>query len=187
MLSLLLQKIRSWRESLMRWKRENYIEGLVNKGLQLGSNVQFAADVFLDPSHCSLIHIGSNVTFAPNVRVIAHDASTKQFLDFTRIGLVRILDDCFIGDSVIILPGVTIGPRAIVGAGSVVTGDVPENSVAAGYPARVISTLDEYLIKRKNAAKDRGVLGCEYWAEHLTEEGRARMLTLLSSGDGFIV
>src|SRR5713101_165031 len=101
MLDFLLRRLRSWRESIARRKRELYLEGLIRQGLKLGSNVQFAADIFLDPSHCFLISIGSNVTFAPNVRIIAHDASTKQFLDFTRIGCVRILDDCFIGDSVI--------------------------------------------------------------------------------------
>lgn len=187
MQSFFLRKLRAWRESLARKKRESYIAALASKGMKLGSNVRFAADIFLDPSHCFLIHIGDNVTFAPNVRIIAHDASTKQFLDFTRIGLVRILDDCFIGDSVIILPGVTIGPRAIVGAGSIVTMDIPENSVAVGHPARVICTLDEYLSKRKKSAQERGVLGQEYWIEQLTEENRAKMLALLSAGDGFIV
>lgn len=187
MQSFLLRKLRSYREEFFRRKRELYVAGLKSQGLKLGLNVQFAADVFLDPSHCFLISIGNNVTFAPNVRVIAHDASTKQFLNFTRIGLVRILDDCFIGDSVIVLPGVTIGPRSIVGAGSIVTKDIPTNSVAAGHPAQVVCTLDEYLSKRKTAAKERGVFGQDYWAEHLTEERRAEMLALLSSGPGFIV
>lgn len=187
MLNILVRKLRSWRESLTKRKREHYLAGLIRQGLQIGSNVHFAADVFLDPSHCFLISIGNNVTFAPNVRVIAHDASTKQFLDFTRIGCVRILDDCFIGDSVIVLPGVTIGPRSIVGAGSIVTKDISPNSVAVGHPARVISTLDDYLSKNKTAAQERGVLGQEYWAENLTEDLRSKMLSLLSSGQGFIV
>ena len=187
MLGLILRKLRSWRETLAKRKRALYLEGLVSRGLKVGSNVQFAADFFIDPSHCCLISIGNNVTFAPNVRVIAHDASAKQFLDFTRIGCVRILDDCFIGDSVIVLPGVTIGPRSIVGAGSIVTKDISANSVAVGHPARVICTLDEYLSKCKKAAQERGILGQEYWAEHLTEELRSKMLALLSSGQGFIV
>src|SRR4030065_861878 len=117
MLRIILRRLSSWRDSIMKRKRAQYIEELRNKVLVLGSNVQFAADVFLDPSHCSLISIGNNVTFAPNVRLIAHDASTKQFLGFTRIGLIRILDDCFIGDSVIVLAGVTVVPRSIICAG----------------------------------------------------------------------
>ena len=186
MLNAVFNKLRSLRHLLLKKKREKYVGGLVAKGMQVGTNVQFAADVFLDPSHCFLISIGNNVTFAPNVRVIAHDASTKQFLDYTRIGLVRIMDDCFIGDSVIVLPGVTIGPRAIVGSGSVVTRDIPENTVAAGNPARFICSLNDYLVKIKNAASEHGVLGKEYWAENLSADRRAEMLVRLASGSGFI-
>lgn len=186
MLSLLSRKLRSYREEFSKRKRELYVEELKRRGLKLGADVQFAADVFLDPSHCFLISIGNNVTFAPNVRVIAHDASTKQFLDCTRIGLVRILDDCFLGDSAVVLPGVTIGPRSIVGAGSIVTKNVPANSVAVGCPARTICTLDEYLSRRKKEAAEHGVFGQEYWVENLTEERREQMLRTLSSGLAFI-
>ena len=54
---------------------------------------------------------------------------------------VRIGDDCWIGGGAIICPGVTIGPRSIIGAGAVVTRDIPADSVAVGNPARVIRTL----------------------------------------------
>lgn len=175
------------REALQRKKRVHYIEELKRSGLKIGENVHFAADFFLDPSHCFLIHIGSNVTFAPNVRLIAHDASTKLFVGFTRIGMVSILDNCFIGDSVIVLPGTRIGPRVIVGAGSVVTKDIPENSVAGGNPARVICTLDEYLAKREHAAVESGIFDREYHIENITPEARAELLARLSSGHGFIV
>ena len=55
-----------------------------------------------------------------------------------------MLDNCVVGMRAILLPGVTIGPDSIVGAGSVVTRDVPPRTVAAGVPARVLCTLDEY-------------------------------------------
>jgi carbonic anhydrase/acetyltransferase-like protein (isoleucine patch superfamily) len=58
---------------------------------------------------------------------------------------VRVLDNCFVGVNSILMPGVTVGPNSIVGAGSVVTRDVPARSVAAGVPARVLCTLDEYV------------------------------------------
>lgn len=61
------------------------------------------------------------------------------------VGPVIIKDDVFIGHGATILPGVTIGPRAIVGAGSVISKDVPPNSVVAGNPARFIRTLDEHV------------------------------------------
>ena len=186
MLAHFLRKLRSARSDMERRKRDYYLQNLVSRGLKLGSNVRFAADVFLDPSHCFLIQIGNNVTFAPNVRIMAHDASTKQFLDFTRIGCVRILDDCFIGDSALILPAVTIGPRSIVGAGSVVTKDIPANSVAAGHPARVICSLDEYLSRYRRAANERGVFGRDYWIDRLTEKRKSALLQALASGEGFI-
>jgi maltose O-acetyltransferase len=187
MLAYIRQKIISSIDSLQKRKRDNYIKVLKKNGLILGKNVRFAADVFLDRSHCALIRIGNNVTFAPNVRLIAHDASMKQYLNFTRIGLVQIHDDCFIGDSVIVLPGVTIGPRTIIGAGSIVTKDIPKNTVAVGNPARVICSLEEYLLKMKKSAQDSGVLGKEYWEENLTKEKISQMHVLLSSRDGFIL
>jgi serine acetyltransferase len=58
---------------------------------------------------------------------------------------VRVLDNSFVGENSILLPGVTIGPNSIVGAGSIVTKDVPPATEAAGVPARVICTLDEYV------------------------------------------
>lgn len=184
--SFLLGKIRSIRESLAARMRKEYIAKLMRNGLRCGQNVNFAADFFLDPSHCFLISIGNNVTFAPNVRLIAHDASTKLFIGFTRIGMVQIMDNCFIGDSVIVLPGVKIGPRAIVGSGAVVTKDVMENSVVAGNPARFICTLDEYLAKRAEAASKLGIFGSEYCAESISAEDRDEILKRLSSSQGFI-
>jgi acetyltransferase-like isoleucine patch superfamily enzyme len=62
-----------------------------------------------------------------------------------RFGTIRIMDNCVIGYGAIILPGVTIGPNSIVGAGSVVTKDIPPEVVAAGNPAHVLCSLDEYI------------------------------------------
>lgn len=105
--------------------------------------------VIIDPSHCNHITIGDNVTLAPRVHIIAHDASTYLFLGKTRAADVTIGNDVFVGASLIILPGVTIGNRVVIGAGSVVTKDIPDNSVAVGNPARVICTIDEYIGKER--------------------------------------
>jgi len=58
-------------------KTRKYIDRLVENGLRLGKNVAIVDRFFLDPSHCFLISIGDNCTICPNVRLIAHDASTK--------------------------------------------------------------------------------------------------------------
>lgn len=57
---------------------------------------------------------------------------------------VHIGKNCFIGDRTIVLPGVTIGDEVVIGAGSVVTKDIPSNSVAVGNPARVIKSGIHY-------------------------------------------
>ena len=105
--------------------------------------------VIIDPTHCYHITIGDNVTLAPRVHILAHDASTFIFIGKTRAANVKIGNDVFIGASTIVLPGVPIGNRVVIGAGSVVTKNIPDNSVAVGNPARVICTVDEYLDKIK--------------------------------------
>lgn len=122
---------------------------LIKKGLTVGDNVFINFHCIIDESFCWLISIGNNVTLAPNVHILAHDASTKRELGYTKIGAVNIGDYVFIGAGTIILPGVTIGNKVVIGAGSVVTKDIPGNSVAVGNPAKVICTYDEYMDKHR--------------------------------------
>jgi len=179
--------LRKWYGLLREARRRKYIEGLQTRGLKLGRNVEIIEDFFFDPSHCFLISIGDGCTICPGVRLIAHDASTKGFLGYTRLGRIDIRENCFIGDSVIVLPGVTIGPNAIVGAGSVVTRDVPPGSVAAGNPARVISTLEEYLKKVEAVCAGKRIFSRDYFIEHLDEEKRRELLDSIGDTIGFIV
>jgi maltose O-acetyltransferase len=168
-------------------KTRKYLAGLVRKGLHIGHGTEILEPFFIDPDHCFLISIGANCTLAPNVRLIAHDASTKQYLDFTRIGKISIRDNCFIGDSVIILPNVTVGPNSVVGAGAVVTRDVPENSIAVGNPARIIGALDDYLEKTRGKARAGRIYGAEYLIDVITPEAVAEMQEALSGKDGYII
>jgi maltose O-acetyltransferase len=103
-------------------------------GLTIGDNVKIQEGVvFSDPY---LITIGNNVTIAPFVYFMAHDASTKRALNVTRIGRIVVGDDVFLGARSTIAPGVTIGSGAIVAACSVVTKDVEPDSLVKGNPAR---------------------------------------------------
>jgi maltose O-acetyltransferase len=172
---------------LLARKKRMYLNSLIKKGLMLGKNVDIIDSFFFDPSHCFLISIGDNCTICPNVRLIAHDASTKKHLGYTKIGKIEIKGNCFIGDSVIVLPGVKIGPNSIVGAGAVVKKDVPPNSVVAGNPSRIISSLTEYLIKTKNQSADKRIFSEEYFIEKLDDEKREEMLRSVSDSIGFIV
>ena len=126
------------------------LPSLIKDGLSVGEDVFINHGCIIDRSFCWLVTIGNRVTLAPNVHILAHDASSRRALGYTKMGKVRIGDDVFIGAGSVILPGVTIGDRVIVGAGSVVTKDIPEGSVAAGNPAKVICTYDAYMEKQKN-------------------------------------
>ena len=119
------------------------IDKIRRGGGTIGTNVHILGS-YIDPLFPFLITIGDNTTLT-DVKILAHDASTNKQLGFTKIGKVSIGTNCFIGAKTLILPGVTIGDRVIVGAGSVVTKDIPSNTVAVGNPCRVIKSYDEYM------------------------------------------
>ena len=76
------------------------------------------------------------------VTTVSHPLSARERREYYAWAKpVRIGDDVWIGGNVTILPGVTIGDRAVIGAGSVVTEDIPADSVAVGVPARVVKGL----------------------------------------------
>lgn len=98
-----------------------------------------------------IITLGNNVHITEGVRFITHDGGTLLYrdrvpdLEITKP--IKVGDNVYIGNNVIILPGVTIGNNVIIGAGAVVSRDIPNNSVAAGVPARVVKTTDAYFEK----------------------------------------
>ena len=91
----------------------------------------------------------------------------KEVPDLEWTAPIMVGNDVYIGIRAMILPGVTIGNRCIIGAGSVVTKDIPDNSVAAGVPARVIKSTDEYLENMKKKSLKCG---------HLKGEEKAKVL-----------
>ena len=116
-------------------------------GMKIGTNVGLV-NCTLDTLFPFLIEIGSNCLIT-HATVLAHDASPVVFGKETRAGRVQILDSCYIGAGAVILPGVTIGPRAIVGANAVVSRDVPEGTIVAGNPAKVVARVDEWLERKR--------------------------------------
>ena len=123
---------------------EVWLEDYIKRGMKIGNNCSIQPGVIFDYSHCWLINIGNNVTIAPQAYILAHDASTKKLFDYTKIGSVVIEDDVFIGARSLIMPGVTIGKGSIIGSNSVVTKSIPSNVVAAGNPAKILCSLDDY-------------------------------------------
>jgi acetyltransferase-like isoleucine patch superfamily enzyme len=93
------------------------------------------------------VEIGDDVWFGPNVYLTdaSHDASDPGRPighHMERARPVRVGDGAWLGTGVVVLPGVTIGERVVVGANSVVVHDLPANCVAVGSPARVVRELD---------------------------------------------
>lgn len=91
------------------------------------------------------ISIGDDVQIGPNVQLLTptHPVDPGRRRDkWESAAPIRIDDNVWLGGGAIVLPGVTIGRHSVVGAGAVVTHDVPADVVAAGNPARVIRTLD---------------------------------------------
>ena len=175
------------KELLYRLRGEYTTEKLISMGMKVGKNFGRLHGVILDPSHCWLIEIGDNVTMAPRVHVLCHDASTKGFLGYTKIGRVTIGNDVFIGAESVILPGVTIGSRVIIGANSTVTHDVPDNTVVAGSPARVLCSLEEYLAKERARMESSPCYGAEYTLrQNVSMEKRQSQKAELAGKIGYI-
>jgi maltose O-acetyltransferase len=115
-----------------------------------GSNI-FVGKSFYANFNCVIldvnrVEIGDNVMFAPNVQIYtaSHPVDTKQRVEQDiEFGYpIKIGDNVWLGGGVIVCPGVTIGNNTVIGAGSVVTKDIPANVVAAGNPCRVIRSIE---------------------------------------------
>ena len=145
-----------------RMKGEQDLDRLIRRGLVVGTGFTRMGGVIIDPSHCWHISIGDHVTLAPRVHILAHDASTKFFLNYTRVENTTIGNNVFVGAGAIVLPGVTIGNNVVIGAGSVVSRDIPDDSVAVGNPARVVKSLSDYLEENKCEMTSDNVFGEKY-------------------------
>jgi acetyltransferase-like isoleucine patch superfamily enzyme len=108
------------------------------KGYDIPYSAIIEGSVVLDKLYSKGIHIGENTLVAGGSIILSHDhckrvGNNQPYLIDTYIG-----KNCFIAVKSVILPGIKIGDGVIVGAGSVVTKDVPSGAIVAGNPARVI-------------------------------------------------
>jgi len=101
-------------------------------GMTIGRDVKISLRARLDRTNPRGVHIGDGALIAFDAVIFAHDLS-RHFHADTFIGR-----NCFIGAHAIVLPGVRIGDSCIVGAGSVVTRDVPDGCIVAGNPAQIL-------------------------------------------------
>ena len=125
-------------------------------GWNIEAGENFNANYGLTILDVGKVTFGDNVLIAPNVSIYAaghpiHPASRNSGYEY---GIpITIGNNVWIGGSVVILPGVTIGDNVVIGAGSVVTRDIPANVIAAGNPCRVLRAITD--ADRKFYYKDR--------------------------------
>lgn len=135
-----------------------YIEHLRSKGIRIGEGccVFSPKNILIDTTRPELIEIGNNVFLHKGITILTHDWCGWCFVNTHKTfipshGKVKIGNNVWFGQNVTVCKGVTIGNNCIIGIGSIVTKSIPDNSVAAGIPARVICTYNEYIEKREKA------------------------------------
>lgn len=138
-------------------KRTEYLKRN-NVFASLGDNCSIEDRIV--PLYAKCIRIGNNVRLASHVHLVTHDVShfvlnnlgiKNQAGEYfkEKVGCIEIGNNVFVGTNSTILYDVRIGNNVIIGAGSLVNRDIPDNSVAAGVPAKVISSFDEFVEKRR--------------------------------------
>lgn len=118
-------------------------------GAAIGKNCVWADVPGFGDLPC-LITIGNDVVMSAGVTFITKDGGTavftrqERYRKVIKYGRINIRDNCVIGGRVILLPGVTVGPNSVVGAGSVVVRSIPPDVLAAGNPAKPLMTIHQY-------------------------------------------
>ena len=152
---------------------EEFVSDLRKKGIQIGNKTKFFDPIsnVVDVTRPWMLKIGSYCKITHGVIILAHDYSRsvlrRSHNAILAEGKDTVLgDNIFIGMNAIILAGTHIGNNVIVGAGSVVSGNVPDNVVIAGNPARIIKTMDEYYLSRKEHNIDEAKNCCRLFYFH---------------------
>jgi acetyltransferase-like isoleucine patch superfamily enzyme len=120
-----------------------------------------------------LVRIGKNTHIVQKTVFVTHDGGTLALrhlvpdLEITKP--ITVGENCYLGMGVLVMPGVKIGNNVVIGAGSVVTKDIPDNSVAVGVPARVIKSIEQYREKLEEQSLHLGHLPGKEKAAKLRE------------------
>lgn len=151
MFKKVIEKIRYWRESPEQFARR--------KGVKIGKGCFISTKNF--PSEAYLIEIGDNVRIASKTSFFTHGGiwSLRKLYndpDLDHFGKIKVGNNSYIGENCMIMPGVTIGEKCIIGGGSVVTKSVPDGCMVAGNPAKFIGYTDAFY-KRLKETSDLGI------------------------------
>lgn len=145
-MSLGLKKLKRYYYRLTK----NWLLYAESLGVEIGKGCAIATEYW--GSEPFLISIGDNVQITSGVRFYTHGGAwVFRRLDssFDYFGKIHVGSGSYLGNNTMIMPGVTLGENCLVGAGSVITKSFPANSVIAGNPARLISTVEDSYAKNK--------------------------------------
>lgn len=148
-----------------RADQKSYVDYLKKIGVRVGDNIEIFSpqNTYFDVVNPHLLEIGSSVSMTGPATILTHDYGvcvTKVYSGGEVLGKQKkttIGNNVFIGWGACILPGTFIGDNTIIGAYAVVSGKLQPNSVYAGNPARLVCSIDEYYLKRKNAQLNEAV------------------------------
>lgn len=159
----------------IRFTKQNKLAEVYGRkfGIKMGKNVRVTGKITWG-TEPYLIEIGNNVSLTQDIYFITHGGVSKfrdEYPGINYFGRIKIGDNVIIGTRTIILPNVKIGNNSIIGAGSVVVKDIPDNVIAAGNPAKVISTLEDY--------KEKKIKDCVYVFEKDPIKRKAEILQRL--------
>lgn len=117
-------------------------------GAKVGKNCFIGYEVWVDLTNTNLIELEDHVHIANRCLLLCHQRNLENYYvgdDYAKLGYnkkkIQLKKGCLLGMDTIVLPGVTIGEGAIIGAGSIVTKDIPAWTIATGRPAKVVKTI----------------------------------------------
>lgn len=159
-------------------QRSRYIQRHRKLFHKLGNHIQWQPRKF--PSDPELLSIGNNVRLASGVVFINHDAISTLLNDSglydnkfkPMSGPIEIGNNVLFGANVIVLPNVKIGNQVIIAAGAIVTKDIPDNSLVAGIPAKVIGKFED-VVKRRGEMRVSAEDGTDaLWKDFYERKGK---------------
>lgn len=119
-------------------------------GCKMGKNIFIGSNLWVDSGHAELIEMGDHVHIAAHCILLCHQRDLQNYYvndDYAKLpyktGKIILKKGCLLGTHTMVMPGITIGEGAIVGAFSLVTKDIPAWTIATGRPAKVVKQIPE--------------------------------------------
>jgi len=172
------------RRAGQRLRGEVNVAPLVAECLRLGQRVYIGRGVVFDTGHPWLIDVGDDCVITAGTIVLAHDASTRSSTGCTRIARTTIGKRVFVGAGAVILAGARIGDDCIVGALTVVRGEIPPGSIVVGNPGSIVADVASFGERHRQAVARGPVWPHSGWMSGLgiTEARKLEQRDALAGG-----